>query len=105
MVANESEVRDVVSKLANAIGKDYVITDEADREFYAMDVYSFREMPLAVVQPGSLSDMVEISRIAAAEGHRHGCAWWWRVLHRCLSAQYTSFIINRYIAYEPHPRN
>jgi FAD/FMN-containing dehydrogenase len=64
MVANETESRDVVSKLTGAIGHDYVLTGEADREFYAMDVYSFREMPVAVVQPGSLSDMVEIAKIA-----------------------------------------
>ena len=68
MVANESESQDVIEKLAGAIGNDYVITDAADREFYAMDVYSSREMPLAIVQPGSLSDMVEISKLAAADG-------------------------------------
>jgi glycolate oxidase len=65
MVANESEVHDVVSKLADAIGHDFVITDAADREFYSTDVYNSRELPLAVVQPGSLSDMVEISKIAS----------------------------------------
>ena len=68
MVANESESQGVIEKLAGAIGHDYVITDAADREFYAMDVYSSREMPLAIVQPGSLSDMVEISKLAAADG-------------------------------------
>ena len=71
MVANKAELHDagdVVEQLANAIGRDYVITDDADREFYAMDVYSIRELPIAVVQPGSLADMVEIARIAAATG-------------------------------------
>jgi FAD/FMN-containing dehydrogenase len=68
MVANEQDVHDVVASLAGAIGHDFVITDDADREFYAMDVYSFRELPLAVVQPGSLSDMVEVSRIATEAG-------------------------------------
>ncbi len=68
MVANESESHDVISKLADAIGHDFVITDAADREFYAMDVYNSRELPLAVVQPGSLPDMVEISKIASENG-------------------------------------
>ena len=71
MVANKAELQDagdVVDQLANAIGRDYVITDDADREFYAMDVYSIRELPIAVVQPGSLADMVEIARIAAETG-------------------------------------
>ena len=68
MVANESESRDVLSSLYSAIGRDYVLTDAADREFYAMDVYSFREMPIAVVQPGSLEDATAIARIAAEAG-------------------------------------
>ena len=67
MVANESESHDVIGKLANAIGQDYVLTNDADREFYAMDVYSFRETPIAVVQPGSLSDMVEMSSVVSSE--------------------------------------
>lgn len=69
MVANEAVMQDagdVVVQLANAIGKDYVITDDADREFYAMDVYSSRELPIAVVQPGSESDLVEIAKISSA---------------------------------------
>ncbi len=68
MVANESEARDVLGSLYSAIGRDYVLTDAADREFYAMDVYSFREMPIAVVQPGSLEDATAIARIAAEAG-------------------------------------
>ena len=68
MVANQSATHDIVARLANAIGRENVITDAADREFYAMDVYSFRELPIAVVQPGSLKDMVEISRIVAEAG-------------------------------------
>ncbi|MDP7093669.1 MAG: FAD-binding oxidoreductase, partial [Gammaproteobacteria bacterium] len=68
MVANETESRDLVEQLVSVIGRDYVLTDDADREFYAMDVYSFRELPIAVVQPGSLPDMVEISKIATAAG-------------------------------------
>jgi len=68
MVANQQETHDVIAGLAAAIGREHVITAVADREFYAMDVYSFRELPIAVVQPGSLADMIEISRLAAAAG-------------------------------------
>jgi FAD/FMN-containing dehydrogenase len=68
MVAKETELPDLVEQLAGAIGRDYILAEDADREFYAMDVYSSRELPIAVVQPGSLSDMVEVSKIAAAAG-------------------------------------
>ncbi len=68
MVANESQAAIVVSRLANAIGRDYVLTGDEDRNFYAMDVYNQRELPIAVVQPGSLADAIEIARIAGAEG-------------------------------------
>jgi len=68
MVANESETHGVVEQLAEAIGREYVLTDAEEREFYAMDVYTAREVPLAVVQPGSLDDMVAVSRIASMAG-------------------------------------
>jgi len=68
MVANESQAANIVSRLADAIGRDFVLTGDEDRNFYAMDVYSQRELPIAVVQPGSLADAVEIARIAAEEG-------------------------------------
>jgi FAD/FMN-containing dehydrogenase len=65
MVANESENRDVLESLYSAVGRENVLTDDADREFYAMDVYSFREMPLAVVQPGSMEDVIALAKVAA----------------------------------------
>ena len=68
MVANESQKQTVATRIAEAIGHDYVLTGDEDRNFYAMDVYNQRELPLAVAQPGSLSDAVEVSRIAAEEG-------------------------------------
>jgi len=68
MSANLMERKNIVDELATALGADYVLTDEADREFYAMDVYSFREMPIAVVQPGSVEDLQQVARIASASG-------------------------------------
>jgi len=68
MVANESESRDILAGLRDVLGPDHVLTDDADREFYAMDVYSARELPIAVVQPGSHEDVVAIAGLAAAAG-------------------------------------
>jgi FAD/FMN-containing dehydrogenase len=60
------ENKTIVDDLVAVLGADHVLTNDADREFYAMDVYSFREMPIAVVQPGSLEDLQQIARIASA---------------------------------------
>ena len=68
MSVNLMESRDIITQLAQAVGADHVLTEPADREFYAMDVYSFRELPIAVVQPGSLADLQAIARIAAGAG-------------------------------------
>ncbi len=62
MVVNETAA--VLEKLSAAIGLEYVLTDESDREFYAMDVYNFRHLPVAVVQPGTVQEIQEIARIA-----------------------------------------
>lgn len=64
MVVNETAT--VLEKLSAAVGSDYVLTGESDREFYAMDVYNFRQLPVAVVQPGTVEEIQEIARIAAA---------------------------------------
>ncbi len=66
MAANLMENKTIVDDLVAVLGADHVLTNDADREFYAMDVYSFREMPIAVVQPGSLEDLQQIARIASA---------------------------------------
>ncbi len=68
MSANLMQAGDIVEALGRAIGSEHVLTDPADREFYAMDVYSFRELPLAVVRPGSTAELQAIVRLAAAAG-------------------------------------
>lgn len=68
MVANLADANKLIDELAGAIGRDYVLTDASEREFYAMDVYNRLELPVAVVQPGSLSDVIEVARIAAVAG-------------------------------------
>ncbi len=68
MSANLMENNNIIEQLSTAVGADNVLTDEADREFYAMDVYNFREMPLAVVQPGSVEEVQQVARVASAAG-------------------------------------
>ena len=68
MSANLKESMDILAEIRTAIGAGNVLTDDADREFYAMDVYSFRELPLAVLQPGSVDELQQVARIASAAG-------------------------------------
>ena len=68
MSAKILESKDIISQLRAVCGPEQVLTDEVDREFFAMDVYSFRELPIAVVQPGSVSELQDIARIASAAG-------------------------------------
>ncbi len=68
MSANLMESNDILAKLRNTLGANHVLCDAADREFFAMDVYNFRELPLAVVQPGSVEELQEIARIASTAG-------------------------------------
>jgi len=68
MSANLQESKDILAEIRTAIGAGNVLTDDADREFYAMDVYSFRELPLAVLQPGSVDELQQVARIASAAG-------------------------------------
>jgi FAD/FMN-containing dehydrogenase len=68
MSANLMQSQDVVQKLGSAIGREHVLTDPTEREFHAMDVYNFRELPLAVARPGSVADLQAVVRIAASAG-------------------------------------
>jgi len=58
----------LIEQLAAAVGRDHVLVDHVDREFYAMDVYNFLEMPLAVVQPGTVEELQDVVRAACSEG-------------------------------------
>ena len=68
MSANPQAPQGVMERLTALLGAEHVLTGDADREFYAMDVYSSRERPLAVVQPATVEDLQEIVRIAAVNG-------------------------------------
>jgi FAD/FMN-containing dehydrogenase len=68
MSANAQENKNIIEELGSAIGRDHVLTGDADREFYAMDVYNSLEMPIAVVQPGSVEELQTVARIASSSG-------------------------------------
>lgn len=68
MSANLQENKDIISQLSDVCGAEHVLTDDADREFFAMDVYSSRELPIAVVQPGSVAELQQVARLASASG-------------------------------------
>lgn len=68
MSANLQPSSDLVQQLAGALGREHVLTDAAEREFHAMDVYNARELPVAVVRPGSAAELQAVVRIAAAAG-------------------------------------
>ncbi len=65
MSGNETGSQQVIDKLASAIGSEYVLSSDADREFYSMDVYNSRQMPIAIAQPGTVADLQAVVRIAA----------------------------------------
>lgn len=68
MSANLKESNNIIGQLRGICGAEHVLTDDADREFFAMDVYNFREMPIAVVQPGSVAELQDIARVASGAG-------------------------------------
>ena len=68
MSANLQESKDIIDQLRRICGVEHVLTDDADREFFAMDVYNFRALPIAVVQPGSVSELQAVARTASAAG-------------------------------------
>ncbi len=68
MSANLMQSNQIVQQLATALGPEHVLTDAGEREFHAMDVYNAREVPIAVVRPGSVADLQAVVRTAAAAG-------------------------------------
>jgi D-lactate dehydrogenase (cytochrome) len=62
-------VEDAVARLQAALGHDHVLTSEDDRHWFAVD-FTDAEVPLpvAVAQPGSTDDVVQIVRIANDAG-------------------------------------
>lgn len=58
----------LLKELATILGAGYVLTDEAERRFYAQDVYREGLLPLAVIRPGSTDELIAALRAIALEG-------------------------------------
>ncbi len=68
MSANLQESNSIIDQLREICGAEHVLTDDADRRFFSMDVYRSGELPIAVVQPGGVSELQDVVRIASAAG-------------------------------------
>jgi len=90
MSANLQESKDIIDHIRAVCGTEYVLTARADREFFAMDVYRSRELPIAVVQPGSVDELRQTVRLATAAGVA--------LVPRGGGASYT----DGYVPYTPH---
>jgi FAD/FMN-containing dehydrogenase len=58
----------LLKDIAAIVGPSHVLDTAADRDFYAMDVYNQREIPLAVVQPGTVAELQQVVKLAVAAG-------------------------------------
>ncbi len=58
----------LVDRLQSLLGRDHVLTDPVEREFYSTDIYRAGQLPLAVVRPASTADVSQVVQLAAADG-------------------------------------
>jgi hypothetical protein len=42
---------DLLNRLESLLGRDYVVTDSVEREFFSTDIYQSGVLPLAVLRP------------------------------------------------------
>ncbi|MEO8445573.1 MAG: FAD-binding oxidoreductase, partial [Gammaproteobacteria bacterium] len=68
MSANLMPASNLLADLTAIVGQAHVLTGDADREFYAMDVYNQLKLPLAVIQPGTVEELQKVVRIATGAG-------------------------------------
>ena len=57
-----------IEQFAEIIGADNVITDAAEIEFFATDVFRRRELPQAVLRPGSAGEIARLVKLAGELG-------------------------------------
>ena len=60
MSASLMPASNLLTDLARIVGQAHVLTSEAEREFYAMDVYNQLKIPLAVIQPGTVEELQQV---------------------------------------------
>lgn len=70
MHAQVSDTRALLARLEALLGREYVLTDPQEREFFSTDVYRSGELPLAVVRPGSTREVAGVVQLAL----EHDCA-------------------------------
>ncbi len=58
----------LIDQLARELGADHVLTGDADRAFYAHDVFRAGKLPDAVVRPGTVEELQAVVRAAHASG-------------------------------------
>ena len=57
-----------ISRLAELLGTEHVLTGEEDRLFYGQDVHHAGMPPTAVIRPGSVEALVECVKVARSAG-------------------------------------
>ncbi|MEM6681263.1 MAG: FAD-binding oxidoreductase [Pseudomonadota bacterium] len=60
MATAAQHVTDILSQLEAIVGSQYLLTSDADREFYGTDVYRAVKLPIGVAQPGSVDELQAI---------------------------------------------
>jgi len=60
--------QEILQELSSLLGSEHVVTDDAERRYFTTDVYNAREMPLAVIRPGSVEELQAAARIAVRRG-------------------------------------
>ena len=68
MAPKDTVSHPVIERLVQAVGAEHVLADEADRSFYAHDVYRQIAVPLAVVQPGTVDELARVVGTATSQG-------------------------------------
>lgn len=57
-----------IGALQRILGKDYVVTERSEREFYSQDVYRAGEVPAAIIRPGSTDELSRALKAIAPSG-------------------------------------
>jgi FAD/FMN-containing dehydrogenase len=68
MIAEADQRGDLLSALEAAVGTDGLVTDSAECDFYAQDVFTKGPKPLAVIRPQSSEALARAVAAATAEG-------------------------------------
>ena len=65
----ETSAAPLIAALQDLLGDDAVITDEAERQFFATDVFSSSELPAAAIRPASKKALADAVACSTAAGY------------------------------------